>query len=128
MNISELINTIPEATADEALLAVQTVKTNPATNTARLRCHLTREFRLLVALRNGSVVISADGRPDVTVAPSAFVSTLRREIHEIDEAMSSGRYTQSKPKIRPTNMAPPPEDMDLPTWDPVSQSWYDAEI
>lgn len=128
MDISEVVNMIPRDAADEALLAIQTISTNPFNNTARVRCYLANEFRLAIKVRGDLVTISAEGRPDVSVPSASFVSTLRREIHEIDEQISSGAYAQRKPKLNFISIPPAPSHMDLPTWDEESQRWYDAEI
>lgn len=128
MHINEIIALIPEDPVDEALMSIETVTTFPADNAARIRCNLSNEFRLMVQVAGEGITISAEDRNTVFCSPGAFLSTLRRTIYAIDEALADGSYRQTTPKpnyIVPR--PPPPEDMDIPVWDATTGTWWDAE-
>ena len=129
MNINEIIALIPEDSEDEALLSIETVTTLPSTNSARVRCHLGREFRLHVQVRGHVITISAEGRPTKTCSQGSFLRKLRRTIYEIDAAMASGTYIQTaaKENLIFNDLPGPPEQMDIPIWDDKAGRWYDAE-
>ncbi len=119
---------IPEDAQDEALRSIETITTFPYKNRARLRCILSREFRLFVEVHGDGIAIIAEGRKPVICTPDGFLAALRRTIYAIDEALSEGTYVQSKPKMTVIIDRPaPPEDMDIPVWDEKTGKWYDAE-
>jgi hypothetical protein len=130
MNIRDLISTIPENSENEALLSIESIKLNPADNSATIRCHAANQFRMNVAINTGLVTISAEGRKSVNTSAADFVAMLKKTIYEIDESIAAGYYSQSAPKscfILPEIIPPAPENMDLPTWDAEAKKWYDAE-
>lgn len=130
MKINDVIQMIPEISADEAFESIETIRTNPANNTAAVRCHLSREFRLRIAVVGDSITISSEGRPDIAIDRYGFLPALRREIHEVDNRIASGQHAQTPPKpnyIEEDVRPPAPEHFDIPMWDPKTQSWYDAE-
>lgn len=129
MNINNLISMIPQDSHDEALLAIQTITTFPASNSARVRCHLSHEFRLTISVRREEITIGPEGCAPVTCKSADLIPTLRRTIYEIDEAIENGSYKQSKPKksIIAPDRPPAPAHMDIPVWDDRAGRWYDAE-
>ena len=128
MKIGELIHQIPE-TSDEALLAIAGVILYPYTDTAHIRCHLTHRFHLYAALEGAGVRVWREGYQEQRCSHDTFVGTLKRVIHEIDEGIEAGRYlADPPPKTQFIFDSPtPPDDMDIPVWDSISQQWYDAE-
>ena len=129
MSIYDVIEMIPEDSQDEALMAVETVTAFPAEDAARIRCVMSREFKLRIELRGEQIAISAKGRRDVVCSFAEFLSVLRRTIYTIDEAMAEGSYRQSatKPNIITDDRPATPADMDIPVWDEERGQWYDAE-
>ena len=129
MRIGELIAQIPEYPTHEALMAIESVMLHHHDNSARVRCHLSHEFRIRVRMTGHDVTLYAEGWPLVTCFPETFLGALQRLIHNIDAAISAGTYHQAPPKPtiimddRPT----PPDDFDLPVWDAAQGTWYDAE-
>lgn len=129
MDISTLLQTIPEDTDDEALHAIDSITTYPAENSARVRCFLSQEIRLSLRIRTDATVeITAEGRKPVPCTPAGLVPALRRTIYEIDAALAEGSYTQTKPKMAiVSDVGAPPPNMDIPVWDERAGKWYDAE-
>ena len=81
MDISTLLQTIPEDTDDEALHAIDSITTYPAENSARVRCFLSQEIRLSLRIRTDATVeITAEGRKPVPCTPAGLVPALRRTI------------------------------------------------
>jgi len=130
VKISQVISLIPEDTMDEALLAIETVTLLPATNSARLRCILSREFTLHIQVNGDAISITAESWPTVNATAATLLPALKRAIYEIDEAAAAGRYKQSpvKPNIIDIDSrTPAPGHMDIPMWDEARGQWYDAE-
>lgn len=129
MGIQEIIAAIPEDNYDEALLSIQSIVTDPGNNSARLRCYLANEFRLVIQAKGNMVTLTAEDRADLSVPVDALLGTLKREIYEIDELMSRGCYKQTPPKenIIMDDRPPPPADFDIPIWDVATGAWRDAE-
>ncbi|WP_193060848.1 hypothetical protein [Halomonas sp. 3A7M] len=130
MRIGNVIALIPEDTTDEALMSVQSVTLLHGANSARVRCHLSSEFRLFVKVTGDSVTLSADKWPHtVTCSTSAFVCAFKRQVYEIDAAIAAGSYQQEPPKpvLIFDDRPAPPEDFDIPAWDEKTGAWYDAE-
>lgn len=129
MELQAMIAMIPEDTHDEALRSIETITTFPAENSARLRCVMSREFRLFIEARSEDIAITAEGRKPVVCSGDDFLAALRRTIYAIDEALAEGSYTQSKPKMTviTADRPAPPKDMDIPVWDEKAGKWYDAE-
>jgi len=128
MHINDIIAMIPEDPQEEALAAIHTVTTFPAENRARVRCILSQEFRFMIEVRGAAITLAAEGRAAVVCSPSNFLATLRRTIHEIDEALAEGSYKQTPPKPNVIYDLPaPPSNMDLPIWDEKAGRWFDAE-
>lgn len=126
--LQTMLAMIPEDTHDEALRSIETITAFPAENRARVRCILSREFRLFIEVRGDGIAITAEGRKPVLCAADGFLAALRRTIYAIDEALAEGSYTQSKPEMSIIFDRPaPPKDMDIPVWDEKAGKWYDAE-
>lgn len=126
MNIHQLIAQIPEEAHDEQLMSLETVTFFPADQTARLRCHLTQEFRLWVNAAHGYV--SAEGREARRFTEASFVSVLRQTIAEVDEDMARGVYQQTPPGSWVVDdTGAPPSHLELPVRDPITGGWRDAE-
>lgn len=129
MNLQTMISMIPEDTQDEALRSIETITTFPAENRARIRCILSREFRLFVEVLSDGIAITAECRKPVMCTRDGFIAALRRTIYAIDEALAEGSYTQSNPQMTVIMDDRPalPKDMDIPVWDEKAGKWYDAE-
>lgn len=137
MKIRDILALIPEDSTDEALMAIQSIRINPYPNNAVLSCHLSHEFQIKIvpesrATANYIVTLRAEGWPDVVTATFDIVSSLKRLIYTLDEAIENGSY---KPPRKPYAWAilpsdyppPPPAHMDIPVWDADAKRWYDAE-
>lgn len=128
MKIQELIDMIPKDSSDEAMRACAGWTIYPYKRKAVVTCVLSSEFRLYVeAERTGGIVIQAENREPINCTPENFIQCLRIEIYEIDEAMSSGAYRQSKKISLHHNIPSAPPEMDIPVWDEKTGQWYDAE-
>ena len=121
------IQRIPDNDADEAFSAIETITTH-GKHRADIRCHLAHEFRLTATAQpDGTLTLTAEGRPAVTCTERDFLPTLRRTLYEIDEALAEGHYQQTPPKSRWVFLDAPPAEMDIPVWDEKTKTWYDAE-
>lgn len=127
MDIEAVVSQIPEHTADEALMSIESIKLNPGANSAQVRCHLSQPFRLTVQVLNQRILLGAEGWPDTSCSAQGFLGSLRRLIHELDDAIASGRYKQPKPKPLVIDEEQPPAHMDIPVWDEKRGRWFDAE-
>jgi hypothetical protein len=130
MTFQDLIYMIPENTTDEALASIDTISTLPCEDAIRIRCVLSSEFSFKAkAAKDGDVALLAENRKPVLVSKDKFLSALKKFIYSIDEAIAEGHYRQpiKLPYIFEDDMPPAPKNMDLPTWDEKTQSWYDAE-
>lgn len=133
MNINQLLNSIPEELFDydEALMAIDGWVVNPCSNSARVSPHLSNKFRMDIKIDGEIVFINAESRQQVVCHESDFLTALKREIYETDEAISAGQCKiVMKPlhgDIYPDDRPAPPEHMDIPVWDETQGEWYDAE-
>ncbi len=56
-----------------------------------------------------------------------FLKDLKKAIYRLDEALEEGTVLRRVRKSPYVFDCSPPNHMDIPTWDPETKSWYDAE-
>ncbi|HEK3481522.1 TPA: hypothetical protein SMW11_003320 [Pseudomonas aeruginosa] len=127
MDINGIVSLIPENSADEALLSVETITVFPTTESAKIKCHLSHVFNVEVKCVGESVYVSTENWPTSACNEKTFVSTLRRVIYEIDSAIEAGKYKPPVLKPNVIHQPEPPKNMDIPIWDEKTGRWYDAE-
>jgi len=127
MNIQSVISLIPENPLDDALMSIESIRLNPAANSAQVRCRLSKPFRLTVQVRGQRIDLSAEDWQGLSCSTQEFLESLRRLINELDKALESGRYIQSEPKPVIIDGKEPPAHMDIPVWDEKLDRWFDAE-
>lgn len=115
--IHKLLAQIPEESADEAIASIQSIRIEPPRK-ARLTCHLSKKFFILLEVKKSGEILIND-----CSATGDFLAALKRIIYEQDEAAQPYVVLKERVTYRPA----PPKDMDLPTWNEATQSWYDAE-
>jgi hypothetical protein len=85
-------------------------------------------IRMTVRVESSALVLEAIGMEPLRAEFEHGISALRKFIYDLDGMLADG-YRQPEQKARVTLFPPPPPDrMDLPTWDEETKTWYDAEI
>ena len=123
---------IPEDDTDEAWLAIESVINYPTERRCRIRVHLAHEFDIWATIQGASIQISVEALRSESCSAQSFATRLKRMIYDTDEAIEQGRYQPAMPRsdiaVLSSNDRPdPPGDMDIPIWDPVEKTYFDAE-
>lgn len=126
--IANLLAKIGDHEHEEAFRAIESIESRPCDGMLKIRFHISAVARMTVRVDSGELVIEAAGMNPVRCEFERGIQAMRKFMHDLDGMLADG-YRQPEQKLRATFFPPPPPpDMDLPTWDEATKTWYDAEV